>query len=207
MLVIVLKYSFANTSFQTSSHLTYYNCPSRSAGIHSFADMYSCVDLENVSKRFIYQHFLEVIHTEEFFLLPEQDVVNLLKSDQLQVEKEEDVYEAAMSWLKYDSRNRAHCCCSVLSKIRFALLDKQFLLDNVYESELINKCTKCKDRVANALRIRNDNQALALIGSRSQPQSIYVIGGRNSVNCQLNSCERYDAARDRWIPQVGMGRP
>ena len=164
--------------------------------------MYSCVDLENVSKRFIYQHFLEVVRTEEFFLLPEQDVVSLLKSDQLQVEQEEEVYEAAMSWLKYDLRNRAHCCCNVLSKIRFALLDKEFLLSNVYKSELINKCTKCKDRVANALRIRNDNQALALIGSRSQPQSIYVIGGRNSVDCQLSSCERYDAARDRWIPQV-----
>ena len=57
-------------------------CP---AGIHSFADMYSCRDLENASRRFVYQHFQEVIGTEEFFLLAEADVVDLLRSDQLQV--------------------------------------------------------------------------------------------------------------------------
>ena len=165
--------------------------------------MYSCTDLENSSRRFIYQHFREVIRTEEFFLLAEQDVVSLLKSDQLQVDGEEEVYEAAISWLSYDLRNRSRCCCNVLQNIRFALLDKEYLLKRVHQSELINQCSKCRDRLANALRIRNDNQALALIGSRSQPQSIYVVGGRNSVDCQLSSCERYDACRDRWVPQVG----
>lgn len=164
--------------------------------------MYSCRDLENASRRFIYQHFQEVVGTEEFFLMPEQDVVDLLKSDQLQVDGEEEVYEAAISWLKYDLRNRSHCCCSVLENVRFALLGKDYLLENVYRSELINRCSKCQDQVANALRIRNDNQALALIGSRSQPQSIYVVGGRNDLDCQLSSCERYDAVHNRWIPQV-----
>ncbi|XP_054754399.1 kelch-like protein 17 [Lytechinus pictus] len=173
-------------------------------GIHSFADMYSCRDLENASRRFIYQHFQEVVGTEEFFLMPEQDVVDLLKSDQLQVDGEEEVYEAAISWLNYDLRNRSHCCCSVLENVRFALLGKDYLLENVYRSELINRCTKCQDQVANALRIRNDNQALALIGSRSQPQSIYVVGGRNDLDCQLSSCERYDAVHNRWIPQESM---
>ena len=63
-------------------NLTCVCCP---AGIHSFADMYSCRDLENASRRFVYQHFQEVIGTEEFFLLAEADVVDLLRSDQLQV--------------------------------------------------------------------------------------------------------------------------
>ncbi|XP_022091219.1 kelch-like protein 17 isoform X2 [Acanthaster planci] len=173
-------------------------------GIHSFADMYSCTDLENASRRFIYQHFREVIQAEEFFLLAEQDVVELLKSDQLQVDGEEEVYEAAVSWLSYDLKNRSRCCCTVLQHIRLALLDKDYLLQRVHQSELINRCSACRDRLANALRIRNDNQALALIGSRSQPQSIYVVGGRNSVDCQLSSCERYDVSRDRWVPQDSM---
>ncbi|KAJ8021102.1 Kelch-like protein 20 [Holothuria leucospilota] len=176
-------------------------------GIHSFADMYSCEDLKNVAQRFIYQHFPEVIQTEEFFLTPEQDVVKLLKSDQLQVDNEEEVYEAAMSWLEYDMENRRHCCCTILQEIRFALLDKNYLIEKVYKSDLINRCMKCQERVNTALRIRNDNQALALIGCRSQPQSIYVVGGRNDAECQLSSCERYDAVRDRWIPQEWMEIP
>lgn len=108
-------------------------------GIHSFADMYSCEDLKNVAQRFIYQHFPEVIQTEEFFLTPEQDVVRLLRSDQLQVDNEVEVYEAAISWLTYDLKNRGHCCCSILQQIRFALLDKDYLIERVYKSDFINR--------------------------------------------------------------------
>ncbi|XP_033099708.1 kelch-like protein 17 [Anneissia japonica] len=173
-------------------------------GIHSFADMYSCSELEYASRSFIYQHFLEVIRTEEFFIMGEQDVFKLFKSDQLQVEHEEDVYEAAVSWISYDFHNRQYSCCKVLQNIRFALLDKQYLLENVSNSELIRNCPNCGKAVSDAVRIRNDNQALAMISSRCQPHSIYVIGGRNSVDCQLNSCEKYEASKNRWIPQESM---
>ncbi|XP_071960871.1 kelch-like protein 18 [Antedon mediterranea] len=173
-------------------------------GIHSFADMYSCPELEYASRSFIYQHFLEVIRTEEFFMMSEQDVFKLFRSDQLQVEHEEDVYEAAVSWITYDFINRQYSCCKVLQNIRFALLDKQYLLENVSNSELIRNCPNCGKAVSDAVRIRNDNQALAQISSRCQPHSIYVIGGRNSVDCQLNSCEKYEASKNRWIPQESM---
>ncbi|XP_070534846.1 kelch-like protein 17 [Ptychodera flava] len=173
-------------------------------GIHSFADMYSCVDLEVTARRFIYQHFLEVIKTEEFFLMSEDSLIELLKSDKLQVAREEEVYEAAMKWMYYDFVNRQHLAYNLLQYIRLALLDMQYLKETVYKSDFILQNPDCKSLVENALRIRNDNQALSLIGNRAQPQSIYVVGGRNSVDCQLNSLERYDAIRDKWIPQECM---
>ncbi|XP_077990257.1 kelch-like protein 12 [Glandiceps talaboti] len=182
------------------SQLDVSNC----LGIHSFADIYSCKDLESTARRFIYQHFLEVIKTEEFFLMSEHKMTELLKSDKLQVTREEEVYEATMKWIRYDFVNRKHVAYNLLQYIRLALLDMQYLKDIVYKADFILETPECRSLVENALRIRNDNQALSLIGNRAQPQSIYVVGGRNSVDCQLSSLERYDAIRDKWIPQESM---
>nr|XP_002738426.2 PREDICTED: kelch-like protein 5-like [Saccoglossus kowalevskii] len=173
-------------------------------GIHSFADMYSCVDLENAARRYIYQHFLEVIKTEEFLLISHNSLIDLLKSDKLQVTREEEVYEAAMKWIKIDYSNRKHLMFKLMQHIRLALLDMHYLKEVVYKTDCVLQNAECRSLVEKALKIRNDNQALALIGNRAQPQSIYVVGGRNSVDCQLSSLERYDAIRDKWVPQECM---
>ena len=60
-------------------------------GIHSFADMYSCPELEYASRRYIYQHFLDVIRQDEFTLISEKKLIDLLQSDQLQVSSEVQV--------------------------------------------------------------------------------------------------------------------
>lgn len=54
-------------------------------GIQSFADMFSCVELEAVARRYIFQHFLEVVQHEEYLGLEEDRLIKLLQSDQLQV--------------------------------------------------------------------------------------------------------------------------
>ena len=56
------------------------------SGIHYFADVYSCSELEAMARQFIYQNFLDVIRMEEFFELPEERLIDLLKSDKLQVQ-------------------------------------------------------------------------------------------------------------------------
>ena len=61
------------------------------AGIQSFADMYSCTELESAARRYIYSHFLDAIQHEEFLQLSDERLIDLLKSDQLQVNTEEQV--------------------------------------------------------------------------------------------------------------------
>jgi len=58
------------------------NC---SEGIQSFADMYSCADLEANARRYVYRHFLDVVQHEEFLNLSEERLVGLLQSNSLQV--------------------------------------------------------------------------------------------------------------------------
>ncbi len=68
-----------------------HNNPLCSVGIQSFADMYSCTELESVARRYIYSHFLDVIQHDEFLQLTSDRFIELLKSDQLQVNTEEQV--------------------------------------------------------------------------------------------------------------------
>ena len=69
------------------------------SGIHRFADMYSCTELEATAREFIFQNFLLVSHTEEFFELSEDQLIGLLQSDKLHVTNENQVRRCIWSQL------------------------------------------------------------------------------------------------------------
>ena len=94
--------------------------------------------------------------------------------------------------------------CRIMQNIRLALLESSFLENKVLKLDFVLNCPQCQNLVANAIRLKTDNSALALISSRSRPQGIFVVGGRNSTDCQLKSMERYDFLRDQWIPMVSI---
>ena len=89
-----------------------------------------------------------------------------------------------------------------MQNVRLALLETDFLENEVLTLDFVRNCAQCQNLVANAIRLKTDNSALAAISSRSRPQGIFVVGGRNSTDCQLKSMERYDFLRDQWIPMV-----
>ncbi|GFO44811.1 kelch-like protein 17 [Plakobranchus ocellatus] len=182
------------------NQLTASNC----LGIHYFADIYSCHELESVARQFIYQNFLDVIRMEEFFELPEERLLCLLKSDKLQVMSENQVFEAACSWLQYDPGKRMDRACNILQNIRLALLESSYLENVVLKSEYFRTCPKCQLLIAKAIRTKQDSLELDGVQPRSQPPCIYVMGGRNSTDSQLRSTERYDFLLDQWIHMPPM---
>ena len=62
-------------------------------GIRAFADRHSCNELLNISQTYTAQHFEEVSQSEEYLLLPIEQLVNILSSDELNVKSEEDVFK------------------------------------------------------------------------------------------------------------------
>ena len=171
-------------------------------GIQFFADVYMCVELESAARQFIYQNFLEVIHTEEFLQLSEERLIDLLRSDKLQVMSETQVFEAAYSWLQWDCSSRAESACNVLKHIKLGLLDAQTLENVVLKSDFFRTCPKCQAIISMAMRCRYERNNIELLTPRAHPPCIYVVGGRNSVDCQLKSVERYDFLTDSWSSAV-----
>lgn len=118
------------------------------------------------------------------------------------MQREEQVFEAVRLWVEWDQTRRTRSACTVLKNVRLALLDPPYLEGVVLRTQFVQNCTKCQNLVANAIRAKGDSLALAQT-LRSQPQGLFVLGGRNSTDCQLCSMEWYDVLQNRWTSMVG----
>lgn len=80
--------------------------PTNCLGIRAFADTHSCRELLRIADKFTQHNFQEVMESEEFLLLPVGQLVDIICSDELNVRSEEQVFNAVMSWLKYNVAER-----------------------------------------------------------------------------------------------------
>ena len=49
---------------------------------------------------------LQVMESEEFMLLPANQLIDIISSDELNVRSEEQVFNAVMAWVKYSIQER-----------------------------------------------------------------------------------------------------
>ena len=84
------------------------------SGIGAFADRHNCGDLVTMSESFARHHFIEVVQGEEFMEISAQQLTRLLSDDDLNIQSEERVFEAALAWIKFDSDVRQVCYAILL---------------------------------------------------------------------------------------------
>ncbi|XP_055327885.1 kelch-like protein diablo [Paramacrobiotus metropolitanus] len=179
--------------------------PSNCLGIRSFADAYSCRDLLKAANRFAQLNFLEVVLSEEFLLLPVAQLVDLLASDELNISKEEQVYQAAISWIRHDVKERRQHVSSVLEKIRLCLVTPKFLVSVVSAESLFKSEENCRemiDEAKNYLLLPTERSAMQ--GPHTKPrrpivrgEMLYAVGGWCSGDA-INSVEKYDPQLNEW---------
>ena len=58
--------------------------------------------LQKTVIRYISWHLMELVEHEDWVKLPKSTIISLVSNDVLNIEKEEDVYEALWKWFKYD---------------------------------------------------------------------------------------------------------
>lgn len=90
----------------------------------SIGDLFSSCELKQSAKRMVEHKFPVVYRQEAFLQLSHELLVDVLSSDNLNVEKEETVREAAMLWLEYNMEARSQHLSSVLSQIRIDALSE-----------------------------------------------------------------------------------
>jgi len=92
------------------------------SGIFLFADAHSCVQLRNAAEMFILENFHNIVKSEEFVNLPLDVLLRILQSDELQIEAEHEVLDAAVLWLDTNPSCRRRTVNDVLSTVRFSLI-------------------------------------------------------------------------------------
>ncbi|KAH0627395.1 hypothetical protein JD844_003030 [Phrynosoma platyrhinos] len=129
-------------------------------GISVLAECLDCPELKATADDFIHQHFTEVYKTDEFLQLDVKRVTHLLNQDTLTVRAEDQVYDAAVRWLKYDEPNRQPYMVDILAKVRFPLISKNFLSKTVQAEPLIQDNPECLKMVIRTERDNNDPSSL-----------------------------------------------
>lgn len=78
--------------------------------------------LADAARTITEQNFLDVIKDDDYLQLDEQHLLTLLKSDELNVWSEEQVFNALVKWVDYDVDSRASRASDLLSVIRLTQL-------------------------------------------------------------------------------------
>ncbi|OXB71508.1 UNVERIFIED_CONTAM: hypothetical protein H355_002848 [Colinus virginianus] len=180
--------------------------PKNCLGVRQFAETMMCAVLYDAANSFIHQHFVEVSMSEEFLALPFEDVLELVSRDELNVKSEEQVFEAALAWIRYDRDQRELFLPELLSKIRLPLCRPQFLTDRVQQDDLVRCCHKCRDLVDEAKDYHlMPERRPHLPAFKTRPRCctsiaglIYAVGGLNSAGDSLNVVEVFDPIANRW---------
>uniref|UniRef100_A0A8C7A1F4 Kelch like family member 18 n=1 Tax=Nothoprocta perdicaria TaxID=30464 RepID=A0A8C7A1F4_NOTPE len=185
--------------------------PKNCLGVRQFAETMMCAVLYDAATSFIHQHFVEVSMSEEYLALPFEDVLELVARDELNVKSEEQVFEAALAWIRYDRDQRESFLPELLSKIRLPLCRPQFLTDRVQQDDLVRCCHKCRDLVDEAKDYHlMPERRPHLPAFKTRPRCctsiaglIYAVGGLNSAanfyaGDSLNVVEVFDPVANRW---------
>lgn len=185
--------------------------PSNCLGIRAFADTHTCVDLLESSHRFALQHFLQVSQTEEFMLLSVEQVLDLISNSDVNVENEEQVYNAVINWVKFDVDNRREFVRDLLPFVRLPLLTRECLMSRVESEELIRNTPDCKDLLIEAMKYHLLPEQRSVLQSprtvsrkpTGQVPILFAIGG-GSLFAIHSECECYDPRIDRWCMVTPM---
>ncbi|XP_069778185.1 kelch-like protein 18 [Narcine bancroftii] len=180
--------------------------PKNCLGVRQFAETMMCTVLYDSANSFIHQHFVEVSMSEEFLALSFEEVLELVARDELNVKSEEQVFEAVLAWVRFNSDYRENYLPQLLTKVRLPLCRPQFLTDRVQQDDLVRCCHKCRDLVDEAKDYHLMPERRPHLPSfKTRPRCctsiaglIYAVGGLNSAGDSLNVAEVFDPIANRW---------
>ncbi|CAB1317257.1 unnamed protein product [Coregonus sp. 'balchen'] len=74
--------------------------------VYQFLEQIACMDMLEFTENYIHVHFMEVCVSDEFWVLSKDQLVKLLRSEELRIEGEYQVFTAAMDWVLQDVAKR-----------------------------------------------------------------------------------------------------
>uniref|UniRef100_A0A8C9R0Y8 Kelch like family member 6 n=1 Tax=Scleropages formosus TaxID=113540 RepID=A0A8C9R0Y8_SCLFO len=165
-----------------SSFLANALLPDNCVGVLRLADAHSLVPLQACVQDYISQAFSHVALHEEFLELPEEALVNLLKRDDLSVTEEEQVFEAAIRWVRARETERLPTLPRLLQHIRLPLLNPWYFVEKVEGDPLVRRSPEAFNLLQEARRYHLSGTEV--VSERTKPrvqefqsEVFMIIGG------------------------------
>lgn len=102
-------------------HLSAQNCLS----IWGAARQYVKKELDRLAFDFACEHFIEVLNVNEFLELEIEFFLELLKDNELEVNSEEDVFDAIDKWIQFDVTERKKFLGPLIETLRMSKISYQ----------------------------------------------------------------------------------
>ncbi|XP_029105827.1 actin-binding protein IPP isoform X2 [Scleropages formosus] len=188
--------------------------PSNCVGIYQFLEQIACLDMLEFTENYICVHFLEVCVSDEFAGLSKDQLVKLLRSEELRIEDEYQVFTAAMNWILQDVAKKKKYVVEVLDPVRFPLLSPQRLfkyIEGISDFSLRVALQTLLKEYTEVSKSPKDTKLFSLLQpAKSRPRRkarkyLYAIGGytrlqggRWSDSRALSCVERFDSFSQYW---------
>uniref|UniRef100_A0A3B4ZBL7 Intracisternal A particle-promoted polypeptide n=1 Tax=Stegastes partitus TaxID=144197 RepID=A0A3B4ZBL7_9TELE len=188
--------------------------PSNCVGIFQFLEQIACMEMLEFTENYIHVHFLEVRSLHKFRGLSKDQLVRLLRSEELRIEDEYQVFTAAMDWVLQDVAKRKKHVVEVLEPVRFPLLSPQRLfkyIEGITDFSLrVALQTLLKEYTEVTKSPKENKMYSQLQPAKMRPRRkarkyLYAIGGytrlqggRWSDSRALSCVERFDTFNQYW---------
>ncbi|XP_055330073.1 ring canal kelch homolog [Paramacrobiotus metropolitanus] len=104
-------------------HMSVSNC----LMVHCLAELHKNSRLAEETRISVLQHFVQIAQSSDFLLLDAEKIIYLCASDSLEVETEDEVFDAVMHWFDHDKGVRKAHLSDVLQFIRVPFLSPRGL--------------------------------------------------------------------------------
>ena len=188
--------------------------PSNCLGICKFSDFYNCEGLWKKCNIFMLQHFPEVALHEEFLELTFEEVAKIISDGHLNTRGEEQVYEAAMTWIRHQLDERKAYGAALLSHIRMPLMSATYLSREVKKEPLVMESFECRGLLIEAMdhhlqkHYKRDTMHSVQQSLNTTPRQcpgleyLFAVGGSGPPVFEddpyLDLCECYDVEKEEW---------
>ncbi|KAK2529483.1 Kbtbd12 [Columba guinea] len=172
-------------------HMDASNC----VGIYQFANHISAEDLSDQARKYLYQHFAEVSLQEEILEIEFQQLLTLIKSDDLNISREESILDLVIRWVKHSRKSRAEHLIELLKQVRLVLVSPSFLVEARKRNTMILCNSECNDLFEEALKtIRLSSQPSLSLRYGMETTDLLLCIGNNSLGIRSRHASYADAS-------------
>lgn len=88
--------------------------------------------LKNAAYKYIIKEFVTIAEQgDELMKLQQEEFKLIIEHNQLNVKREECVWDVLLKWVDQDPENRKNDLLFLLPKVRFGLMDSKYFIENV----------------------------------------------------------------------------
>ncbi|KAG8559719.1 hypothetical protein GDO81_017428 [Engystomops pustulosus] len=111
--------------------------PSNCLAIFRLGLLLDCPRLAVTARDYVCDRFSQICTEDDFLQLAPHELIAIISSDALNVEKEETVFESVIRWVKTDKENKVKNLADIFDCIRFRLMAEKYFKDRVEKEELL----------------------------------------------------------------------